>query len=49
MIINQKDIIIPPWISTHTYFYNTDKSRTYINNEKRHTYLQLDGLSSDFW
>lgn len=42
-------IIIPAWISCHTYLFGQEKSRTYIANEKSHTYIQLDGLSSDLW
>lgn len=42
-------IKIPTWISYHTYFYKMPDSRTYISNEKSHTYLQLDGISSDLW
>lgn len=46
---NNKSVIVAPWISTHTYFFGETNSRTYISNEKLHTYLQLDGISSDLW
>lgn len=49
MKINISKANIPPWISCHTYNYETENSRTYISNEKRHEYIQLDGLSSDIW
>lgn len=42
-------IIVPDWISCRTYFQGKPESRTYISNEKSHTYLQLDGISSDLW
>lgn len=45
----EEDIVIPNWISERSYFVGKDCSRTYISNEKKHTYVQLDGLSSDFW
>lgn len=40
---------IPSWVSCRTYFFGEEKSRTYIANEKKHTYVQLDGLASDMW
>ena len=40
---------IPAWISCRTYFFGEENSRTYIANEKNHTYIQLDGLASDMW
>ena len=43
------DVVIPKWLSVRTYFLGTEKSRTYIINEKNHTNLQLDGISSDFF
>ena len=43
------DLILAPWVSARTYFPGTKRSRTYIVNEKAHSCLQLDGLSSDFW
>ena len=49
MKYNNNTINLPKWISTRTYYFGTEKSRTYINNEKSHKYIQLDGLSSDFW
>lgn len=49
MRYREKDINIPDWISEHTYYAGKDSSRTYISNEKQHTFLQLDGVSSDFW
>ena len=42
-------IVIPTWISCHTYLFGREESRTYIANEKSHTYIQLDGLASDLW
>ena len=42
-------IQIPTWVSCHTYFFATEDSRTYISNEKTHTYIQLDGVASDLW
>lgn len=42
-------IYIPIWISCRTFFQGEEKSRTYISNEKRHVYVQLDGLASDMW
>lgn len=42
-------IIIPAWVSCRTYLFGQEESRTYIANEKTHTYIQLDGLSSDLW
>ena len=44
-----KDIILPKWLSYRTYFPTQDNSRTYIFNERKHTYIQLDEISSDFW
>ena len=44
-----KDIVLPAWISYRTYFSSLENSRTYIMNERKHSYSQLDGLSSDFW
>ena len=50
MIIYDKEkIAVTPWVSTHTYFFGKKNSRTYISNEKLHTYVQLDGVSSDLW
>lgn len=43
------DIKLPKWISYRTYFPMKEKSRTYILNEKDHTYIQLDDISSDFF
>lgn len=49
-MIQLKDkVIIPSWISCHTYLFGQNDSRTYIANEKSHKYVQLDGLSSDMW
>ena len=48
-MISLNKISIPNWISCHTYFFNKEESRTYISNEKNHEYIQLDGISSDFW
>ena len=42
-------IALPAWISYHTYFFGKPESRTYIENTKKHTYIQLDGISSDLW
>lgn len=42
-------ITVPKWISCHTYLFGQEESRTYISNEKLHTYVQLDGITSDFW
>ncbi|MBQ7624409.1 MAG: radical SAM protein [Clostridia bacterium] len=44
-----QDISLPKWLSYRTYFPAQDNSRTYIANEQRHTFVQLDGVSSDFW
>ena len=48
-MISLNKISIPNWISCHTYFFDKEESRTYISNEKNHEYIQLDGISSDFW
>ncbi len=29
--------------------FGSEDSRTYISNEKRHTYVLLEGLASDMW
>ena len=44
-----KDIALPEWISYRTYFPMKSNSRTYIMNERKHSYIQLDDISSDFW
>ncbi|MDY6367575.1 MAG: radical SAM protein [Clostridia bacterium] len=44
-----KDFKVPNWVSCHTYFFGKENSRTYISNEKKHTYVLLDGLASDMW
>lgn len=49
MICNISNIEIPIWISCHTYKFGQEDSRTYISNEKNHTYTQLDGIASDMW
>ncbi len=49
MIYNNCKIIVPMWISCHTYLFGSEDSRTYISNEKRHTYVLLEGLASDMW
>lgn len=43
------NLIVPIWVSCRTYKYGQKDSRTYISNEKKHMYLQLDGLASDMW
>lgn len=49
-MIQLKDkIVIPVWISCHTYLFGHAESKTYIANEKSHKYVQLDGLASDMW
>ena len=45
----QKNIIIPAWISCRTYLFGSTESRTYISNEKKHTYVLLENLASDMW
>jgi len=49
MIRSNNKFSVPSWVSCHTYFEGEPKSRTYISNEKSHTYLQLDGITSDLW
>lgn len=49
MTYNTCNIIIPTWVSCHTYKFGEKDSRTYISNEKNHIYFQLDGLASDMW
>lgn len=46
---NNERLSISPWIASRTYFFGKENSRTYISNEKSHTYVQLDGLASDLW
>ena len=41
--------MVPAWISGHTYLFGQAESRTYISNEKAHTYVFLEGLASDLW
>ena len=45
----QKEIIVPAWVSCHTYFFGEEESRTYISNEKNHKYVLLEGLASDMY
>ena len=40
---------VPRWISCRTYLFGQAESRTYISNEKNHTYILLEGLASDMW
>lgn len=49
MKYSYKDIKLPKWVSYRTYYPLKSKSRTYILNERLHTYIQLDDISSDFW
>ena len=49
MKYSYQDIALPKWLSHRTYFPSLDNSRTYIMNERKHSYSQLDGISSDFW
>lgn len=42
-------LTIPQWIAYKTYFFNEDKSRTYISDERNHQYILLEGLASDLW
>ena len=49
MIKLKNQVKIPSWISCRTYFFGEEESRTYIANEKNHSYIQLDGLASDMW
>ena len=42
-------VVVPDWISCHTYLFGQAESRTYISNEMRHTYILLEGLASDLW
>lgn len=49
MKYSYQNIVLPDWISFRTYFPSHENSRTYIMNERKHSYSQLDGLSSDFW
>ncbi|MBD5086388.1 MAG: radical SAM protein [Clostridiales bacterium] len=49
MKYNNHKIIVPKWISCHTYLFGSEDSRTYISNEKRHEYVLLEGLASDMW
>ena len=43
------NITIPQWIAYKTYFFNEEKSRTYISDERNHQYILLEGLASDLW
>lgn len=45
----QKETTVPPWISCHTYLWGSEESRSYISNEKAHTYILLEGMASDLW
>ena len=49
MIYSGDRISLPAWISARTYLAGSENSRTYIINERDHTHIQLDGISSDFW
>ncbi len=49
MKYNNQAIVVPSWISCRTYFFGQEKSRTYISNEKNHTFVMLEGLASDMW
>ena len=49
MKYNHRKLIIPKWVSCHTYLFGTADSRTYISNEKSHTYVLLESLASDMW
>lgn len=49
MNISNLNIEIPAWISSRSYFVGGEKSRSFITNERKHEYIQLDGVSSDLW
>ncbi len=49
MKYQQKKTIVPPWVSCHTYLWGSEESRSYISNEKTHTYILLEGAASDLW
>ena len=44
-----QNITVPAWVSCRTYFFGQPESRSYLSNEKRHTYILLEGLASDLW
>lgn len=45
----QEKTAVPPWVSCHTYLWGSADSRSYISNEKAHTYILLEGMASDLW
>lgn len=49
MKIQGRVVKVPKWISCRTYHYGKENSRTYISNERTHSFVQLDGLASDMW
>ncbi|MCH5162262.1 MAG: radical SAM protein [Clostridiales bacterium] len=49
MTQSPEKVFVPPWISCRTYLFGQEESRTYIANEKMHTYVLLEGLASDMW
>lgn len=49
MKYRHREIVVPKWVSCRTYLFGEVESRTYISNEKSHTYFLLEGLSSDMW
>ncbi len=42
-------IVVPRWISCHTYLFGSPDSRTYISDERKHVYVLLEGPASDMW
>lgn len=44
-----KDISINPYISSITYNYGNENSRSYVTNEKSSNEFLFEGLTSDFW
>lgn len=49
MSVLPQNITVPAWISCRTYFFGQEDSRSYLSNEKSHTYILLEGLASDLW
>lgn len=49
MKYQQNKTMVSPWVSCHTYLWGSEESRSYISNERAHTYILLEGVASDMW